>query len=426
MPRAMVFDHVGRPMIKRPPSHFEGTISSFVDDYVAPNFPPADALIAWTEALLDYHRRGDAICVVRGKPPRGARRVRQGVTVVNSDNSPGRWVHLRAMDGTVRSSDIGTVLDGGALPVLYAARSDERPTWTYGLAMSARDKAAHSDPGLKHCHIAAAVDGAPDDPRALALRNLCPANHFLFPGPKKFIHRRDGWQEQGRGATDLGESQRVIAVVRSRLEEHVGPAGAAVLAAYDVAIGGSPVGQRSDGAKIVIVRRSPDARPSHGGAAAPRPRTTLSAIVTLPTPPSARSFGQADSMNFWRKLFEYTGSDERSRLILASPTARRRVADLQADISVEGLVGLGNAWFNKCDPRKLRKLHPESIETQAEQALQLLEHAKRNPALGGKWAATVDALRPAQSEGLARTRRLSFGGFLLVLRAVESQVYRAV
>lgn len=412
-------------MIKPPPDHFEGTITSFVDAYVVPNFPPAAALIAWTEALLDYHRRDDAICVVRGTSARGSRARRGGVTVVQSDNSPGRWVHLRAMDGTVKPSEIARLLDTGDIPVLYAARDDERARWTYGKRMPGRDKAAHANPRLKHCHIAAALDGAPDDPRALALRNLCPVNHFLFPSPKHFIHRRDGWTEGGRGAADLGESPRVIAVVRSRMEAHLGRAGARVLAAFDEAVGSAPRA-RLDDARIVIQRCSPDATAHQRGATASRGTSSPSPRPTPSGLPTHSAFGPAASAGFWAALFSYAAADDRREILLASPSARQRVAQLQANLSVEQLVGLGNAWFNKCDPRKLRALHPGSPKAQAEQALAYLEEAKGSPSLGGKWALAVDALRPSQAEGLDRVPRLGFDAFLTVLRGVESRVYRTV
>ena len=86
--------------IKPPPSEYEGSISRFVDQYVVPNLPSPDALIAWTQALLDYYDRPNPICVVRGRPGnRGApRKGHHDVTLVDSDNSPGRWTYLRALD----------------------------------------------------------------------------------------------------------------------------------------------------------------------------------------------------------------------------------------------------------------------------------------------------------------------------------------
>ena len=78
-------------MLLTPPESFEGLISTFVDSHVVPNFPQADALCNWTEALLSYYTDGrDPVCVIRG-PQRGVIRHHAGVRVVDSDNAPGIW-----------------------------------------------------------------------------------------------------------------------------------------------------------------------------------------------------------------------------------------------------------------------------------------------------------------------------------------------
>ena len=104
-----------------PPAPFTGTIDAYIERCVVPNLPPAEALAAWTDALLDYYAGPDPMCVVRGRAgSRGAPFRQGGDRVVYGDNSPGRWCTLRALDGAVLASDIGARIDAGDIPVAFA------------------------------------------------------------------------------------------------------------------------------------------------------------------------------------------------------------------------------------------------------------------------------------------------------------------
>ena len=143
-------------MLASPPDSFEGPLSTYVDLHIVPNFPAADRLAAWIDAMLNYYLRDhDPVLVIRG-PRRGELRREQGFRCVDSDNSPGIWAYLRCHDGTVDPAQLAAVLDAGTLPVLMAIGEKDRRDWTYGKAMSPRDKDAVWALQLKHCHILAA------------------------------------------------------------------------------------------------------------------------------------------------------------------------------------------------------------------------------------------------------------------------------
>jgi hypothetical protein len=116
-----------------------------------------------------------------------------------------------------------------------AISAGQRASWTYGTALSPNDKRTLWTPRLKHCHIHPARQRSirlslPQ----LALRNISPLNHFLFPTPRAFEMSHGTAPDQV--TTDLGESQVVIDWVRHRLAMHLADC-AALLDEYLAAIG---------------------------------------------------------------------------------------------------------------------------------------------------------------------------------------------
>lgn len=53
-----------------PPDCYEGFVQEFIELIVVPNWPAADHLLAWAEALLGYSVSSDPIHIVR-EGPRG-------------------------------------------------------------------------------------------------------------------------------------------------------------------------------------------------------------------------------------------------------------------------------------------------------------------------------------------------------------------
>ncbi|MDQ6770530.1 MAG: hypothetical protein M3Z54_11150 [Gemmatimonadota bacterium] len=235
-----------------PPDNFEGLLSEFVETFVVPAFPPADRLVAWSEALLTYYDRTSPVCIVRGSR-RGELQWIAGERTAESDNSPGIWCFLRALDGTFDPTQLGDAIEAGNVPVLSLISADPPSRWNYSLRpLSPSDENALWCRGLKHCHVLPAGKARGVSPRQRALRNLNPANHFVFPnGDKRFLTERVGWTEMPAPA-DLGESPRVIAWVAWRLREWLGPPGAKVHDRYLVAAGGSNTNRRPTDAYIRI------------------------------------------------------------------------------------------------------------------------------------------------------------------------------
>lgn len=390
--------------IKPPPDRFRGTISEFVDEHVAPNFPPADTLLSWTEALLEYYDRPDAVHIIRGRAGgRGRPRAEAGPTVVEGDNSPGRWCYLRALDGTVRASEgeLDSALDGGNLAILYAASKKEQEHWTYGNAMGSRDKKAFSAPQLKHCHIESALADAPPKPRVQALRNLCPVNHFLFRMPTKFAMKRVGWSEP-RNPRDLGESEAVIAFVQHRLLEHLDASGRRVYRLFLDAVAGR-IRELPEDRVVEIERkgtrdRVPESRRVSKG---PGRRTRRSKG-------SKRPEGPPGSSDWWKGVLSGGRSNPRAEILDAVLDADARLEALLDNLTVEQLVGVANAMLNKCDPKDLWEQAPADRVMQAELGWGYPVDAKRSPRLGGKWARTVEALGHHPPGRSARDRSLSF------------------
>lgn len=201
-----------------PPETFAGTIATFVEQYVRPNLPSPEQLVAGTIAVLDYAENDpDPIHIVRG-PAKGQLRYDNGTRVVDGDNAAPIWIYLQALDGT-QPSDLPTAFNRGDLPVLMALAQRRRVNWKYGRAMFRSEKDRLWSSHLKLAHIYAV--GEP----GLSLcerfvRNLSPVNHFVFPSPRKYQMVRLGWSELG-GTADLGESNAVIACVQRMLLDHI-------------------------------------------------------------------------------------------------------------------------------------------------------------------------------------------------------------
>jgi len=239
-------------MLVPPPESYNGRLSTFIEQYIVPNFPARDSLIAWTEALLTYHLdQPHPLCIVRGRLL-GALRQMHGLTVIDSDNSPGIWAYLRCHDGGINANELTSVIDQGAVPVLMAIAREGRSEWKYGQTLTPGDKALVWGCRLKHCHIFPARPRTEQlSLRQLALRNIAPLNHFLFPAPRAFNMALA--VAGGQQPRDLGESDLVISWVLHALASHVSHQG--LFDRFVHAIGGAaPVTPLAD-ATIRIHRR---------------------------------------------------------------------------------------------------------------------------------------------------------------------------
>ena len=257
------------------PVQYEGSISDFVHRHVVPTMPPPAALASWCEALLTYYEASlNPICIVRGKPrgcvqlvPDGSRPLR----MVYSDNSPGIWAYTHCMAADVDATDLRWRLDRGRLPVFFALDVDERPGQDYGVVLPAREREIWQQ-GWKLCHMLAVKPKsrrAKSSPRALSLRNLCPANQFLWPKPRAYEMQRLDWSEAGNVA-DLGESARVIAWVQNAVYERFDEEGREVYQRFLDAVGGALPEQTEDGGIRMVRREEAGPDPQRRTRKAPR------------------------------------------------------------------------------------------------------------------------------------------------------------
>lgn len=127
---------------------------------------------------------------------------------------------------------------------------------------------------------------------------------------------------------------------------------------------------------------------------------------------------------YWRAVLAGGRKNPRLDILAAVSDAPERVLRLQAELTVDQLVGMANALFNACDPKDLREAAPENLHAQSLLAWNHLVDAKHDPRLGGRWAQAADALRPGATHGLQQLRSLSLEPFLTAVFRVVSQVYR--
>ena len=128
--------------------------------------------------------------------------------------------------------------------------------------------------------------------------------------------------------------------------------------------------------------------------------------------------------SYWTSVFRPNATNARIEILKAHPDAQSLLASLQRNLSIEQVVGLANAYFNRCDPKDLREHAPGDLQRQSEAAWRYLAEARRAPNLGGNWAGAVEALRPGGAGGVKRLASLELEQFFKGIWRVQSQVYR--
>ena len=382
------------PAIPMAPEHFRGTLRRYLQEHLTPALPEPSVAIAWHRAVLEHASRETTVFPVRwmsGHPRGDEFTTPSGRRMLMTDNAPPWWMHAVAFSGVMPPA-------GGLTSIIDQVWCTIMDT----------DKGRKAIPGQANAagwYIAHILQVKPpwDGPletwdeqtaRRRFLRNLSPLNQFLVP--------------KGNGA-DIGERAVVVATVAAWYRQRYGEvfekflleAGArpGEMGVPDPEIVVTMEGGKSLSRHLPLARRSPPARPAIAG----RPSTP------------------------WRQLLEHSaGENPRVVILMAAPDAASRLRHLTEDLSVEGYVGLSNALFNKCDPRKLREAAPGNQAAQARLAWAHLQDAKESPRLGGKWSTCVEVLRPGSNEGLSAVAGLGLEDFVRSALRVVSLVYRKI
>ena len=378
----------GGQRIPRTPSTFKGTLRRYVDEHLEPAMPPRDAVLTWHEAVVSHAASQTTTLLVRSTPglkPGDELTTRKDRRLRMTDNAPAWWVHAVAFSGrTPPSAGLESILND-VWCRMFGARPDHANAAGWYVAHILRAKPDG--------------DGAPEfwsDEAAKKrfIRNISPLNHFLVP--------------KGNGS-DVGERSAVIATVADWARGRYGSVFDSFL--RESGCGPSEVGRADWNLVVEMVGTHNTPAPSSA-----TPPHQVGHTRPSPAPTS------------WWNMVLNLGSapNRRAGILAASADAQHRLDGLTADLTVEQFVGLANALYNRCDPPDLKTAEPTDTVRQAQLAWSFLEDAKANPRLGGKWGATVDALRPDAATGLATIASLDLDSFVSAALGVVSQVYRRI
>ena len=216
------------PAIPQCPLSFQGTLSRFFDDHVAPNLPTSKAAEAAHAAVLAYTSSPGPLLVrkfkgyqLRGKIHDGV----DGTRFVCSDNEAAVWFWTQVrLERVTGPNFIVDAMRDKRLPVGMStkpATGETRADWP---CWGAGDAAWKFRGGgrWKHAHIldAAGLAHMALDRRTLraaSIRLLHPLNHFVFP--TKFRRDSGGYF---REQSDPAEDVRIQAWVAARLRRMYG------------------------------------------------------------------------------------------------------------------------------------------------------------------------------------------------------------
>jgi hypothetical protein len=311
-----------------------------------------------------------------------------------TDNAPPWWIHATAFSGAAPPV-------GGLASIL-----GDVWCWMFRAHKGSTAGPGHaSGAGWYIAHVLRAKpegDGPPErwdevTARRRFIRNFSPLNQFLVP--------------KGSGA-DVGERAAVIATIADWYKARYGTVFDRFL--EDAGVRPGEIGRPSWDA--IVGMHAPPLEPRTSSPMAPRlsasPRTTPSTTRTMSP--------------CWSSVLAGGRGNPRAGILDAAPDARARLRSLTAGLTVEGLVGVANALFNRCDPPDVAAAAPGDKARQAQLAWSYLEAAKASPTLGGKWAKAVRALDGGSAEGIAALAVLDLDGFVIAALRIVSQVYRKV
>jgi hypothetical protein len=387
-------------LIPLAPAYFHGTMRRFVDEELARALPAPAVALAWHEAVMVHAYSPGSVLLVRSPP--NFKQEQELTTAVGrrlrmTDNAPPWWIHAAAFAGTMPPAN-------GFAQIL-----DSVWCWMYRADKGARTRSGSANRAGWHiAHVLRAKpsgDGPPDQwddatARRRFIRNMSPLNQFLVP-------KGNGLHVGGLPGViatiaDLYTS-RYVDAFKSFLVEAGGGPSEIEAPEWDCVVEmfrdklANPIVHASN-----MLSRSVAGGPSKGFSATGTPATSL-----------------------WQRILgPRQAQNPRSAMLAAAPDADNQLQQLVTSLTVESLVGIANALYNDCNPRKLETLAPNDAARRANIAWSYLNDARRNPRLGGRWGKCVAALRDGAPEGVAEIARLPLAEFVVTVLRVESQVYR--
>lgn len=188
-----------RRTLVQAPQAFHGSLDAFIERYVLPNLPSADAVAAFHDALAEYVALRDPLLLVRavtGTTRREIYQTRDGTRIRATDNAPAWWVHATLVHG-------GRIAPGCMADVVATM-----PTHMFDVAAAAPPTA--SSAGWHIAHVLSVKDGDTDyrswsraDAVRRFVRSVHPCNYFPIA--------KTEWQRWGSDARVIGRFAALFA-----------------------------------------------------------------------------------------------------------------------------------------------------------------------------------------------------------------------
>lgn len=178
-----------------------------------------------------------------------------------------------------------------------------------------------------------------------------------------------------------------------------------------------PATGRTGEVEVAIQRRVTTEATAERSTAAPRAQVPPSGTLAAPV-----------GEDVWNEILQVRSVPEVGALLASHPDAEARTRRLLADLTVERLIAIADALWNKCRPADMRAEAPDDPRRQAELAWQYLFIGANKTHLGRTgWTGAAVLLDPGKAKGLAAVARLDIGALAAVCwRLVRGPYTRAV
>ena len=349
------------------PSEFRGRMSTYIAEHLEPMLPTVSAVEAFHRAIVPYLRDPEAILLSRAvyadDRSKTFRTDTDDSRVRWTDNAPAWWWHALLYSGVpVTAEGIKELVE-------------TTPTEWKQVA----GKGTLNDFGWHAAHLLNVKDGSTDWQswtRATvvwrSVRNIHPCNVFYLPKTR--------WQE-------IGANRELIANVAAYYRQRYETVWAEFL---ELAAAGPSFGAPAVDGDLVIA-----------GAASAPVRAAAAHVTSGPIRPMR---GDAD---VWSEILDVRSIPAVGRLLASSPNAAGNTRRLLAGLSVQRLVAIADALWNKCRPADMKAQAPDDPLAQAELAWHyLFIHANKIHEGSTGWTGAAVLLGRDGAAGLDAVRNL--------------------